>query len=143
MGEQQQRLVIAGDIFPSKKNMNEFVSGNLDYLVDEKIQSLFSESVFSICNLEGALTDSGVPIDKVDPVIFANTQAIAILNKLGVSCVTLANNHIMDCGKTGYFETCKVLNDNGILYFGAGNNEESICLFNSLFDHLELIHSFS
>ena len=126
MDKQQHRLVIAGDIFPSKKNMNEFVSGDLDSLIDEKIRRLFSEADFSVCNLEGALTNRGIPIDKVDPVIFADTQAVTVLKKLGVSCVTLANNHIMDCGKEGFIETCETLDANGISYFGAGKNEESI-----------------
>lgn len=126
MEKQPHRIIIGGDIFPSSKNMEEFKCGNLAFLIDEKIRNLFADSDFSICNLEGALTDNGVPIAKVDPIIYASTSVASVLKKLGVSCVTIANNHIMDCGKTGFVETCETLNKNGIQYIGAGIDNDSI-----------------
>lgn len=47
-----------------------------------------------------------------------------ILNSLGINCVSLANNHIMDCGKEGLVTTMGVLNKNSISFFGAGLNSK-------------------
>ena len=43
---------------------------------------------------------------------------------LGVNLLTLANNHILDQGQEGFISTCRVLDDNGIAYLGAGNTPE-------------------
>lgn len=126
MSQKDFRLVIAGDLFPSDKNIHLFEKGNIDALYDAKVQEFFHNADFSICNLEGALTDSHISIKKVGPKIQASRTSIAGIRELGISCVTLANNHIVDYGKQGYRDTCETLEEAGIKFFGAGENVDSI-----------------
>lgn len=119
-------IILCGDLFPLKENMQDFENGNLEALYDQWILDKFKEADFSLCNLEGALTDSMSSIMKSDPVIKAASRAIKGIKGLGVSCVTLANNHVLDGGAKGYLDTCATLDANGIAYFGAGRNSDEI-----------------
>lgn len=46
-----------------------------------------------------------------------------ILKMLNVVCVSLANNHILDCGREGLENTVKLLDELGIYHSGAGLTE--------------------
>ncbi len=43
-----------------------------------------------------------------------------ILQKLNIVCVSLANNHILDCGREGLMNTIRLLDEEGIRHSGAG-----------------------
>lgn len=116
------RIVIAGDILPSGKNMKLFEEGNAKGVFGEKIIDLFSKSDFSIVNLEGPLTSSNNAMVKTGPVIKASKECIHGFKGLGVKAVALANNHITDFLQEGFEDTVKLLDDNGIDYLGAGKN---------------------
>jgi poly-gamma-glutamate capsule biosynthesis protein CapA/YwtB (metallophosphatase superfamily)/acylphosphatase len=49
-------------------------------------------------------------------------RTIPVLKNLGVTAVSLANNHTMDFGKEAMEKTCEQLEEAGIKYFGAGPN---------------------
>lgn len=57
---------------------------------------------------------------KTDPV---NVELLKFLN---IGVVNLANNHIFDFGREGYELTKKILNENGIKYFGIEDKTEFI-----------------
>ncbi len=50
----------------------------------------------------------------------------SILKKLNVICVSLANNHILDCGSDGLKNTIDALDEMGIYHTGAGYREEHV-----------------
>ncbi|MCF0112215.1 MAG: CapA family protein [Erysipelotrichaceae bacterium] len=112
-------ILIAGDFFPTKRNHEQFESAALNELMDEVLVDLFQNAAFSICNLEGVFTDKTTPVNKVDSIIRANPSEINAYKKLGISCVTLANNHSGDYGPDALQETITVLTNNGISCFGA------------------------
>ncbi|TSA33856.1 MAG: hypothetical protein D4R64_13415 [Porphyromonadaceae bacterium] len=56
---------------------------------------------------------------KVDP---KNTR---ILRRAGFNVMTMANNHLLDCGRLGVIETFSTLKKHGIKFIGAGENEDS------------------
>ncbi len=118
-------ILIGGDIFP-RRNMDLFSTPNIDRLFSTEIIELFKKSDFTLCNLEGALTDANIPAPKCGPSIKASPNTVRALVELGVDCVTLANNHIPDYGTEGYIDTVKVLEQNQIRYFGAGINIDTI-----------------
>ena len=120
------KIIMVGDLFPTYRNENEFIKGDIEWLYGKKIINLFKEADFSICNLEGALTNEEKSIKKVGPRIKAVPETIKGIKELGIKCVTLANNHIIDYGKKGYEETIKTLKENNIDYFGAGDNINNI-----------------
>jgi len=45
---------------------------------------------------------------------------IELLRRLNVKCVSLANNHILDCGRDGLANTIRLLDNAGIYHSGAG-----------------------
>jgi poly-gamma-glutamate synthesis protein (capsule biosynthesis protein) len=126
IGTDINKIVIAGDLLPSGKNLKLFEEGNAKAIFGEKVIDLFSKSDFSIFNLEGPLTDSSKAMEKTGPVIKASKECIRGIKGLGVKAVALANNHITDYQKDGFKDTVKLLDNNGIEYLGAGENSENI-----------------
>ena len=58
--------------------------------------------------------------------IYSDGENIKILKSLHMNAVSLANNHMFDFGKEGYEVTKKILNENGIEWFGTEGKEFTI-----------------
>lgn len=101
------RIEIFGDICPLG-GQNPF---GLTTPVDEYI----------VGNLECVLTDNPVPIRKAGPVLYAPTSFATTLKEVGFNAVSIANNHIRDCGDEGILSTKTVCQNAGINIFGAGS----------------------
>ena len=73
------------------------------------------EDELTLINLEGPLTDGGNPMQKKHtfrgPTDYSN-----ILTQNSIEAVTIANNHTLDYGQTGYDATLQTLNAAGIPY---------------------------
>ena len=119
--ESHQKIILAGDLFPSGKNITLFEEGNVSEIFGEKILDLFKTADFSFFNLEGALTSSNNKQQKTGPSIKVSERCINGIKKLGVNAVMLANNHITDYQYDGFADTIRLLNENGICYIGAGD----------------------
>ena len=122
----RHNILIAGDLFPSKKNIPLFKDGNALEIFGEKILGLFRDASFSLINLEGALTSSDIPQIKTGPIIKAPETCIEGIKGLGVTAVSLANNHITDYGRDGFLDTVRTLDCNGIEHIGAGESQNDI-----------------
>lgn len=116
------KILIGADVVPTQSNKQEFISGNISGIVDEKISALINSCDYRIFNLETPLADSENPIKKCGPNLIAPTSCINGIKNLGVDLLTLANNHIMDHSIEGLESTIKLLEKNEISYVGAGNN---------------------
>lgn len=88
---------------------------------DPRLQSLFEvmrASDIAFLNFEQVMADSGYPtikeISRADPAM------ISEFSWAGVDLVSIANNHLMDFGRTGLETTLKVLDQAGIAHSGAG-----------------------
>lgn len=112
------RILISGDFFISDEFANcEFVD---NYMAD-----FFTNADYVITNLESPVTknDAKNKILKTGPHLRTSKYNIlSSLKKLNTSLVTLANNHIMDYGKVGYYDTIKFCKENNIDYVGVGKN---------------------
>lgn len=79
------------------------------------VRSWFENDDFSMVNLEGVLGDQGHPAGKRyafrGPASYTN-----ILTENSVEAVSLANNHTLDFGETGYAETKRILEEAGMPY---------------------------
>ena len=120
------KIVIAGDILPSKSNDSLFVAGDGESLFDDKVLRIFKSADFSIVNLEGPLTNAQIKQDKVGPVLKASPDSVKGLQSLGVSCVALANNHFTDYLKAGCEDTINSLDKAGIHHIGGGIDRQSV-----------------
>lgn len=92
----------------------------------EGVAPLLEGSDEVIVNLETVLTKNpGKPIEgKEYPGCDDPDVTISVLKKLGVTAVTLANNHAMDFGEEKLVEMIDLLHANGIATIGAGRNIE-------------------
>jgi poly-gamma-glutamate synthesis protein (capsule biosynthesis protein) len=80
------------------------------------------EADLFVLNLECAISDRGERWpDPAKPFYFrAPPEAVDVLRHLGVSCVTLANNHALDFGTVALLDTFEHLARGGIAWVGAG-----------------------
>lgn len=88
----------------------------------ERVLDLLRDADITIANLEGALTERGLPVEKLynfrTPPRFTSGLAEA-----GIDVVALGNNHTADYGVVGIQDTLAALDDVGLLYSGAGMDE--------------------
>lgn len=90
-------------------------------IMPESIKSeLAADCVFG--NLESPFSEKGLEKSPKHGFLFADPSAVKILKRGGFNIVSLANNHICDCGYEGMFYTMELLRDNDIKYCGVGHN---------------------
>ncbi len=75
-----------------------------------------------IFNLEAPFSRTGTFIVKSGASFRADPGHAAALKILGVDAVTLANNHVWDCGLAGFEHTLETLSCSNIRWTGAGRN---------------------
>ena len=75
----------------------------------------FEKDELSLINLGGPLTDSGNPMQKKH-AFRGPTAYTAILTENSIEAVSIANNHTLDYGQTGYESTLSALDAAGIPY---------------------------
>lgn len=113
------RITIFGDICPTKDTQAAFDRGDRESIFGDTFREIESSDIV-IGNLECAVTDQPKPIQKAGPVLYTGVQSIQTLK--GFDILSIANNHIRDCGDEGVMtalETCKKL---GIRTLGAGKS---------------------
>jgi len=88
------------------------------------VKELVKSSDHFILNLETVLAEkpSGFIEGKQYPNYDTPKRTLNVLKDLGVSAVSLANNHTMDFGPKVMMQTIKQLNKAGIESYGAGKN---------------------
>ena len=103
------------------------------------VTHVLKNSDITFGNLEGPITnkedkavwDYTKILDKVvvdgkivGTSIYCKSPPIAAirLRQAGFQVLSIANNHIMDYGESGLFDTLEILSENGIKYVGAGKN---------------------
>ena len=120
------KIILAGDLLPMPCNYDLFSAGDTQALFGEKLCALFASADYRVCNFEGCFTDSDRPIEKIGPSIKAPVSSINAIKNLGIDYATLGNTHSMDYGRQGYLDTCRTLEENGVGYFGWGENAASV-----------------
>ena len=83
------------------------------------LTDLMGSADLAFGNMEAPMTDSGLPLSKLD-LARADTVRADDLKRIGFNVVSLANNHITDYGRKGLESTVETLNRVGIAHCGAG-----------------------
>ena len=89
------------------------------FKVDLSLDISHDSGEILIGNLECPLTDNPITVEKAGPVLYCHPDLASKLVSLGFYGVSLANNHIRDCGDEGVFNTIKVCGESGLRTFGA------------------------
>lgn len=116
------QILIAGDLVPTKSNIDLFNIADVKSLLGEDLFSLWNSADIRIFNLEVPLTDKETPIEKCGPNLIASTSTANGIKALNPSLLTLANNHILDQSIQGLKSTKDILNKNNIPFVGIGDD---------------------
>ncbi|MDB3999943.1 CapA family protein [Schleiferiaceae bacterium] len=117
----ETEIIICGDLCPTKDTQVYFDNNDVDALFND-ILPVFKGADYVLGNLEFVLSDSPSPIEKSGPVLYGRENYIDTLKTAGVRAVSLANNHIKDCGEEGILSTINSCKRSHVEVFGAGKN---------------------
>lgn len=115
------RVVIGGDICPIGLNEPYFIGGDAGSVFNDLLPE-FENADLSIANLECPLINKKNPIEKAGPVLGVSSDSINGLKNASIDILNLGNNHIMDHGSEGLFNTLTLCSKAGIKTVGAGEN---------------------
>lgn len=115
------KILFLGDVCPTKDYQNLFndLSGNALF---NDVRKLINQTDYTVCNFECPATDEEKAIVKCGPSLKASPEHLTTLKNVGVSAVSLANNHVLDYGVKGLQDTVISCKENGISYFGIQVN---------------------
>jgi hypothetical protein len=123
LGEPPPSVIVAGDIMlggRAKKAVAEF---GPDYPFDG-VLPLLRKPPIVLGNLEGPFAEKARKQQR-NFSYRVDVSLASSLSRAGINVVTLANNHLMDCGRSGVLETLDVLSRANVFALGAGTNERS------------------
>jgi len=115
------KVLVVGDFYPNFK-LKKRLLNNEPREIFGKFYSIIQKSDLAIVNLESSLTSFDTAIKKTGPALKADKVFAKFLKNSGFGLATLANNHIMDYGPIGFYDTIKALKSAGLNHVGAGNS---------------------
>ena len=113
------KMFIVGDFCPFNEHLDDSLLSESS-VFGVQLRKVISNADISILNLETPLTNSSSKLNKTGPCIKSDPQWAGLVNEVGFTGATLANNHIMDYGKDGLDDTITALRNNSIEFVGAG-----------------------
>src|SRR6266849_2105510 len=116
-------VIAVGDIMlggRAKKAVAEF---GPDYPFDG-VLPLLRRAPIVLGNLEGPFAENARKQQR-NFSYRVDVSLASSLSRAGINVVTLANNHLMDCGRSGVLETLDALSNAKVLALGAGTNERA------------------
>jgi poly-gamma-glutamate capsule biosynthesis protein CapA/YwtB (metallophosphatase superfamily) len=119
-------FALAGDTMLGRKVAEAIERNGPESLFADEVIALTRAADLFVANLECCISRRGSPWpDPRKPFFFrAPLEATEVLRRLGVDCVTLANNHALDFGKEALLDTFDCLRDAGIAWVGAGRDRD-------------------
>jgi poly-gamma-glutamate capsule biosynthesis protein CapA/YwtB (metallophosphatase superfamily) len=121
------KIALAGDTMLGRGVAERLRQVPAASLVSPDVVEFARDADLFVLNLECCISERGERWpDPTKPFFFrAPPNAVELLTHLGVSCVTLANNHALDFGEDALLDTLKHLDDAGIAHVGAGEDREA------------------
>lgn len=98
--------------------------GGLNDCFSEDLLTYMKEADILLMNNEFVYSDGGTKVPDKAYTFRAKPEKVKLLREFGADIVTLANNHVYDFGEEGLLDTISCLRQEGITYFGAGENIE-------------------
>src|ERR687885_982740 len=115
-------LGLGGDTMLGRAVAKAIATAGPESLLADEVVAIANEADLFVLNLECCISERGEPWpDPAKPFFFrAPPAATSVLRRLGVDCVTLANNHALDYGDDALLDTLGHLDAAGIAHVGAG-----------------------
>lgn len=117
------KIAFCGDIMPGAEVAEYMGNATMaDWL--KRVSPAWEDADLLIGNLESPCVVQAKPVASKPPelVFHAPASRLRELVEAGFSAVTLANNHVLDCGQIGLSETIKEAKKVGLYHVGAGMN---------------------
>ena len=116
-----QTIVAVGDIMLSGSAKPFLRKKGYDYSFDDLVLSkLIKNADVAFANLECPVTKKGAAYKDKKFVFRSDPSSIKAIRKAGFNMLSLANNHIMDCGEEGLSSTINYCLKSGMVCSGAG-----------------------
>src|SRR5919199_6362635 len=115
-------LGLGGDTMLGRAVAKAIATAGPESLLADEVVAIAHEADLFVLNLECCISERGEAWpDPAKPFFFrAPSAATDVLRRLGVDCVTLANNHALDFGVEALVDTFEHLREAGIAWVGAG-----------------------
>jgi poly-gamma-glutamate capsule biosynthesis protein CapA/YwtB (metallophosphatase superfamily) len=114
------KLALAGDTMLGRGVAERIATHGPNSLFAPEVVAAVGEADLCILNLECCISERGAPTPGKVFHFRAPPAAAEALARLGVDCVTLANNHALDFGPIALLDTFAHLEAAGIAWVGAG-----------------------
>jgi hypothetical protein len=116
-------VIVVGDIMLGGRATKAVAEFGPDYPFDS-VLSLLRRAPIVLGNLEGPFAEKARKQQR-NFSYRVDVSLASSLSRAGINVVTLANNHLMDCGRSGVLETLDALSNANVLALGAGTNERT------------------
>jgi poly-gamma-glutamate capsule biosynthesis protein CapA/YwtB (metallophosphatase superfamily) len=123
LGEPPLSLIAVGDIMLGGRARRPIKEHGRDYPFSA-VQPILRRAPIVLGNLEGPLAQKAQKQNRNFSYRVRPTVATSLL-RAGINVLTLANNHLVDCGREGVVETLEALAVAGVTPLGAAANEQA------------------
>jgi poly-gamma-glutamate synthesis protein (capsule biosynthesis protein) len=114
-------LFILGDVC-SAEGVRELFEKEKSREIFGRLTDRLRQADIALSNLECVLSEDALGIEKIGPVLLGKPRDAEVLASVGINLVSVANNHIGDCGPQGVMDTLAACRAAGICTVGAGEN---------------------
>lgn len=115
-------VVFVGDTMPWD-SLKRYVEDESDYPY-RATRGIVERAHVAVANLEGPVAVDAPMRKGLKYGYKMPPSVLAGVRDAGFDLVSMANNHLWDCGEAGAMETMRYLDDAGIPFVGAGRNQE-------------------
>lgn len=122
MGDAEYDVIVGGDVMLGGRSVALVREHGPTYAF-QAVAPLLRRTPVGLVNLEGPLAREARKQDRTFSYRVQPDTATALI-KSGINVVTLANNHLTDCGRAGVVETLEALEAAGVRVIGAGLNRD-------------------
>jgi poly-gamma-glutamate capsule biosynthesis protein CapA/YwtB (metallophosphatase superfamily) len=123
LGEPPLSLIAVGDIMLGGRTRRRIKEYGRDYPFGA-VLPILQRTPIVLGNLEGPLAQKAQKLNRNFSYRVKPKLASSLL-RAGINVVTLANNHLVDCGREGVLETLEALAAAGVTALGAAANEHA------------------
>ncbi|MCR5590392.1 MAG: CapA family protein [Lachnospiraceae bacterium] len=118
------KLVFTGDVEISTSVQAKYDAGGVNGVVSDRLLSILHDADITMINHEFCFSLRGEKNPEKQFTFRVDPSYVSLLTDMGIDIAGLANNHVLDYGKTALQDTFTTLEEADIDYTGAGNSLE-------------------